>query len=151
MKALIFSDSHRYLDGIRAAVAQNRDTKLIIHAGDVQSDVEEILRTYQRIPCAYVLGNNDFYVRDVPNDRFFEFGGAKIFLTHGHLYSVKLSPARVVAEARKRGADVCIFGHTHSAYLDYGDMWVVNPGSARFGYAVMTVEDGDINIELKKL
>lgn len=151
MKALIFSDSHGMSSHICWAIEDNPDVNLIIFAGDVHRDIEEVMHIYPRIPCTYVLGNNDYFVRDVPDERFFEFGGKKIFLTHGHNYSVKISPRRVTSEAKKRGADICIFGHTHSRYLDKGDIWVVNPGSSYSSYAVLTVNDGIINIEHKDI
>ncbi len=151
MKALILSDSHRDFKSIQAAIDANCDINLIIHAGDVHRDVEDIMCLYPLIPCAYVLGNNDFSVWDVPYDRFFEFGGKKIFLTHGHNYSVKATPHRVIAEAERRGADICIFGHTHSRHLETGDITVINPGSATRGYALLTVCGDEISVEFKDL
>ncbi len=150
MKALILSDSHRNFSCIQDAIESNPDIDQIIFAGDVNRDAEDIMDAYPNIPCAYVLGNNDFSVWDVPFDRFFEFGGKKIFLTHGHSYAVKVSPARVVAEAKKRGADICIFGHTHEPYLSHEDIWVVNPGSALRTYAILTIKNGEISIEHKE-
>ena len=151
LKALIFSDSHYVTSGIDKAMSGNPDTKLIIFAGDMQKDAEYIMRAYPRIPCAYVLGNNDWSVHDVPYDRLFEFCGKKIFLTHGHNYGVKMSLLRLSMKAKSEGADICVFGHTHQSLLEHNDIWIVNPGSALFGYAVLTVEDGEINIELKKI
>lgn len=151
MKALIFSDSHGMSSHICWAIEDNPNVDLIIFAGDVHRDIEEVMYIYPRIPCTYVLGNNDFFVHDVPFNRIFDFDGKKIFLTHGHNYSVKTSPRRVVAEAKKCGADICIFGHTHSRYLDCGDICVINPGSARSSYAVLTVEDGIIKVEHKDI
>lgn len=149
MKALIFSDSHRCYSSMDEVIASHPDTDLIIHAGDVQRDVEEIEIDYPQIPCACVLGNNDFYANGVPFDRIFEFGGKKIFLTHGHNYAVKVSPHRVIAEAKRHGADICIFGHTHIPYLENHDgIWVVNPGAARNGYAVLTIKNGNTTIKL---
>lgn len=150
MKALIFSDSHGDFFDMQRIIDETDNVDLIIHAGDVQRDVDDITDMYPNIPCAYVLGNNDFSVWGVPFDRVFEFGGKRIFLTHGHNYTVKLSPRRVVAEAKKVGADICIFGHTHTPYLDKGDMWVVNPGSARRHYAILEIKDGVIEIEIKE-
>ena len=49
-----------------------------------------------------VFGKN---TEDKVADLIKEFGGKKVFLTHGHKYGVKLSPAPVVSEAKKRGAD----------------------------------------------
>lgn len=151
MKALILSDSHRDFKSIQAAIDANPDIVQIIHAGDVQRDVEDIMDVYPDIPCAYVLGNNDFNVWDVPYERFFEFCGKKIFLTHGHNYSVKATPVRVIAEAKRRGADICIFGHTHSRFLENNGMWVINPGAAYRSYAILTVDNGEITVEFKEL
>lgn len=149
MKALILSDSHRCFAGIRNAVEENPDINLIIHAGDVQRDVDEIMETYPQIPCAYVLGNNDYFVHDVPFERIFEFGGKRIFLTHGHKYSVKISTSRVTEAAKHSGADICIFGHTHEQHLSNNGIWLINPGSAARGYALLTIKNGEISAELK--
>ncbi len=151
MKALIFSDSHGSVSDMFSAIEENHDADLIIFAGDVQRDIDEVCDAYPRIPCAVVLGNNDFFVHDVPFDRFFEFGGKKIFLTHGHSYGVKLSPARVIAEAREKGADICIFGHTHSRFFENNDIWVINPGPAGRGYAVLTIDKGEISVDFKDI
>ncbi len=152
MKALIFSDSHRHYNSIDEVISSHPDVSLIIHAGDVQKDVEEIEIDYPHLPCACVLGNNDFYAKGVPFDRVFVFGGKKIFLTHGHNYAVKVSPHRVIAEARRHGADICIFGHTHIPYLENLDgLWVVNPGPAKYGYALLTIKYDKVSVELKSL
>lgn len=150
MKALIFSDSHYCTDGIHCALADNPDTNLIIFAGDMQRDAEYIEKNYPRIPLVYVLGNNDRSVFDVPFDKFFEFGGKKIFLTHGHNYGVKMSLLRITMKARELGADICIFGHTHCRLLNHDDIWLINPGSARSGYAVLCIDNGGIDVQLKK-
>lgn len=147
MKALIFSDSHGMTSRMCYAIEDNPDINMIIHAGDVQRDVDEIMTIYPNIPCVYVLGNNDFFVKGVPYDRVFEFGGKKIFLTHGHKYGVKSSPYRVISEAEKLGADICIFGHTHSRFLEKGKILTVNPGSAQGSYAVLKIENGKVSIE----
>lgn len=151
MKALIFSDSHGASLNICQAIEDNPNSDLIIFAGDMHRDIEEVMYVYPQLPCAYVLGNNDYFVHDVPYERFFDFGGKKIFLTHGHNYSVKISPRRVISEAKKKGADICIFGHTHCVYLDSSNLWVVNPGSARSSYAILTVENNIINIKHKDI
>ena len=150
MKALILSDSHRSFSSIRKAVEQNPDINQIIFAGDVNRDAEDIMCLYPEIPCAYVLGNNDFSVWDVPFDRVFELGGKRIFLTHGHKYGVKASTARLKAEAKKCGADICIFGHTHEKHLSNDGIWMINPGSAVRSYAILTIQNGKISVEHKE-
>lgn len=151
MKAVVLSDSHRNFSSIQDILEQEKDAQLIIHAGDVQSDVDDILEAYPRTACAYVRGNNDFAVLNVPYDRFFSLGDTKIFLTHGHRYGVKQDLFRLFARARELGADICIFGHTHTAYCQQTDgIWMLNPGSTWRSYAVIQMENGTVNIEIKQ-
>ena len=99
-------DSHKNFNSIRRAVEREPDADLLIHAGDVQRDVDDILDAWPELPCEYVQGNNDFSVTGVPSQRRFECGGKRIFLTHGHMYRVKSSTARLVQKARAMGADI---------------------------------------------
>ena len=66
MQALIFSDSHRDFSCLYDTIVKYPNIDLIIHAGDVQRDVDDIMSVFPRIPCAYVLGNNDYSVWNVP-------------------------------------------------------------------------------------
>lgn len=151
MKALVLSDSHKNFNSIRRAVEREPDADLLIHAGDVQRDVDDILDAWPELPCEYVLGNNDFCVTGVPSQRLFEFGGKRIFLTHGHMYRVKSSTARLVQKARAMGADICIFGHTHLPCLEEQDgIWVLNPGTAWRSYATIEITDGEVSIQIKR-
>lgn len=150
MKALVLSDSHRNFGSILRAMEQEQKVDLIIHAGDVQQDVDDIMDMWPQCPCAYVLGNNDFGVFGVPGERLFTFGGKTIFLTHGHLYGVRTSSARVEQEARKRGADICIFGHTHCRVLEERNgLWLMNPGAASRSYGVIEILDGKVSLALR--
>lgn len=150
MKALILSDSHRDFGSIMRAVENERNADLIIHAGDVHKDVEDILMAWPNIPCVYVIGNNDFFVHDVPEKRLFTFGGKRIFLTHGHLYGVKISLDRLERTAKAINADICIYGHTHTSYLkQHGNLLVINPGCSRKSYAVLEINNGEVSAEIK--
>lgn len=152
MKALVLSDSHRYFGGIARAMENESDIDLIIHAGDVQQDVDDIMAAWSNIPCAYVIGNNDYFVHDVPDKRIFSFDGKRIFLTHGHLFGVKLSLNRLILAAKEANADICIFGHTHTSYLEETeDMLILNPGSCFRSYAVLEINDGRVRVEIKKI
>ena len=149
MKAIVFSDSHRNFSSILNALEKEKDIDLIIHAGDVHKDVEDILFGMPQIPCAYVLGNNDFFVMDEPSEREFTFGNKKIFLTHGHTYGVKGSLSRLKSEARRVGAEICIFGHTHSTYLENEDgIWYLNPGPTWKGYGIINITNDKIDIKI---
>lgn len=150
-KALIFSDSHGYFQGITDAVCSEKNIDLIIFAGDVQRDADNILNSYPQIPLAYVLGNNDWSVHGVPFDKVFEFGGKRFFLTHGHMYHVKSSLYSLRQKAREVGADICVFGHTHIAHCREEDgILMLNPGSAWSSYMVLEINNGEVNVELKQ-
>lgn len=57
-------------------------------------------------------GNNDFFSR-LPREEEFNLEGHHIFITHGHAYYVSMGEAHLQEEARRRGADIVMYGHTH--------------------------------------
>lgn len=143
MKAVIISDSHGSFNAMTRAIEAEGHVDMIIHAGDVVRDVEDLKIMYPHQRIVYVKGNNDFWERDAENDRFFTFNNVKIFLTHGHNYGVKYSLAKLQKHARDMGADVCIFGHTHSAYNQSdGGIIMFNPGSVVRSYGVLETNGG---------
>lgn len=151
MKAVVISDSHKNFNSILRIMEKETDVSLMIHAGDVQQDVEDAESVWPTLPIAAVAGNNEYYVLNVPSTRLFTYGGKKIFLTHGHLYGVKQSTARVIAEAEKAEADICIFGHTHRPHLEkVRNLWVLNPGASSNSYATLEIQGDDILITLKE-
>lgn len=152
MTALIFSDSHLQFSPMMEAIESFPKVDWIIHAGDMHQDVEDLMAAFPKIPVAYVKGNNDFFLPDVPADRFFELFGVKIFLTHGHKYGVKHSLFGVTKEALSRGADVCIFGHTHIPHSEIvGGIHLFNPGSARKSFGVLEIDENGFSLELREI
>ncbi len=152
MKIIVFSDSHKSFGAMTKAIEQEGPVDWLIHAGDVHCDVEDLEIMYPRIPLAYVLGNNDFFVRDVPTDRLFELGGVKIFLTHGHNYGVKSSLAKLLQKGREAGARLVIFGHTHRAHIEkIGGITLFNPGAATRSYGVLEIDNGKFDLQIKEV
>lgn len=164
MKILVFSDSHQKSNYMKEAIDYNLesgDIDCIFHLGDGVRDLEGLTL---RIPICYVDGNYEEYVtnylsrKNLRNDAVLDLGGFKFFLTHGHRYGVKsdLAPARVAA--RRAGADVLIYGHTHEQFYDFvkaeskegRGLHVFNPGSISrprdnlFSYGIIEIEDGEI-------
>ena len=124
----------------------------IIHAGDVHSDVEDLLIMYPKIPVAFVKGNNDLWLRDVPEDRSFNLYGIRIFLTHGHNYRVKYSLSALLKKGQDVGANLVIFGHTHTAFNEtHQGITLFNPGAATRSYGVLEIQNGDFRPEIKKI
>ena len=133
MKILVFSDSHGNEDNMVRAVERERPSTLdaIVHLGDGWRDAEALHRLYPRIPLEQVPGNCDLG-RFEERERVVFFG-------------VKSSLLRASYEARERGAQALLYGHTHIPHIDYHDgLWLVNPGSIgdhrRPSYGVLTVE-----------
>ena len=147
MRALIFSDSHGSVASMTQIIDREKDIDLIIHAGDICADVETLKELYPDKKIEFVRGNNDYTEISVPTERLFTFGGKKIFLTHGHKYGVKVNPYKVFAAARELEADICIFGHTHSRYLECVDsIHIFNPGASRSSCGLLDVSNGEIKL-----
>ena len=152
MKIIIFSDSHRQFSSMMQAIETESPVDWIIHAGDVQSDIDDLKIMYPNVPIAEVKGNNDFWTSDAPEERFFELDGVKIFLTHGHSYGVKYSLAKLFKRASELGANVCVFGHTHQRYNEKsGSVNMFNPGSASRSYGLLETGKGGFSLKIKEI
>ena len=157
MKVLIVSDTHGREQNLAEALEQTGPIDQLIHLGDVEGGAEHIRELAGDAPAAIIAGNNDFFC-DLPNERIFTLGGHRIFMTHGHGYFVHSGTLYLKREARKKGADIVMFGHTHKPYMEEdNDLLVLNPGSLslprqeghRPTYIVMEIaDDGQISYEL---
>ena len=127
-KIIVVSDTHgskKGLDSIRGLVAEN---DYFIHLGDGVSDARELCAEYPE--KAYVTrGNCDFF-SPLPEDGELEVEWVKIYYCHGHRYGVKSERLSLAREAKKRGCQVALYGHTHNAMITEIDgVTLVNPGS----------------------
>lgn len=157
MKVLIVSDTHGREQNLAEALEQTGPIDQLIHLGDVEDGAEHIRELAGDAPAAIIAGNNDFFC-DLPNERIFTLGGHRIFMTHGHGYFVHSGTLYLKREARKKGADIVMFGHTHKPYMEEdNELLVLNPGSLslprqeghRPTYIVMEIaDDGQISYEL---
>ncbi len=149
MKAIIFSDSHKMINPMLNAIEKEKDIDFIIHAGDMLCDVEDLKIIYPDTNIIYVKGNNDYWERNADDERFFTLADTKIFLTHGHTYGVKYSSAAILKRSNELGADICIFGHTHSAVCEkVGNLWLFNPGTAYKTYGLLEIKDGSLDLKI---
>ena len=133
---------------------------MLIHAGDVEGDLERILGDKREYEIFAVAGNMD-WSDSLENELVIPVCGHTIYLTHGHRLSVHGGTRRLVERAKEKGADIAVYGHVHVP--DYGTedgVLVINPGSIakprqegwRKSYAVMTIdEDGVIDVKFKYL
>ena len=159
MRALIVSDTHR-LDGLYQRLCKKyAPLDMVIHCGDVEGS-EELIRESAGCMVQMVAGNNDYF-SDLPKEKEFNIGKYKVWLTHGHNYYISMGTEVLKAEARARGVDIVMFGHTHKPLVSYsGDLILVNPGSLSYprqegrkpSYIIMeTDKNGEPIFEIKYL
>lgn len=150
MIILVLSDSHAALSFMRMCIDKVKPD-VLIHLGDYYDDGQAMAQEYPSVRYYGVPGNCDHYrvAPDVPQTLVEVVGGAKLYMTHGHLHRVKSGPGALIASARQRGAAAALFGHTHSALCEQLDdgLWLLNPGSCGYfggSAGIITVEDGKI-------
>ena len=148
MKIFVFSDSHRALFPMEQAVEEGKPDH-VIHLGDLLRDAEELAMEFPMLPICRVPGNCDGWTME-PLIRRITLGGRVILLSHGHLWRVKSGYQTAMAEARKAGAEILLFGHTHQPYCQRQEdgLWVMNPGAARSSYGVIRLDGGQVQCSL---
>ena len=110
----VISDTHGHLDPRIHEAFSGVD--LIVHAGDIGVGIIEELELIA--PVRAVLGNNDCWDFDLPNDIRFEVDGVTFRVAHQSRHT------------RPPAADVTIHGHTHVAEVTRtAEGLLVNPGS----------------------
>ena len=133
MKIIVFSDSHRTLDGMRTVIEREKPD-YVFHLGEHDSDAEVLMREYDTLPIVTVRGNCDGW-SDTPKTRVFSLGGKRFVLCHGHTLRVKEGYLRATYAALEQKADVLLFGHTHEPYCACEEpepgqrLYLLNPGA----------------------
>ena len=147
---LILSDSHSQAHRVddvieyRQSLLKDGEVLEVIFLGDGLSGVFEC-RQYGNVVLHAIRGNCDYnaiyspYGEQIPFSSLISIGGYKVFITHGHLFSVKESKDELCREASRLGADIVMFGHTHTPFLEYikkrsgrgidRDLTLFNPGA----------------------
>ena len=142
-KLVILSDTHRNLNAISSIYDILKESDYIFHLGDHYDDMDFLFGEFKD-KLYRVYGNCD-YGRD-PKEIIVEIEGRKIFATHGNLYGVKYSNARLLTRAKELGANVVLYGHTHRAEItEINGITFINPGCVEryaaqksFCYAVIS-------------
>ena len=131
MKILIISDTHRNNDNYVTVLEKVTPVDMVIHCGDVEGS-EYTIAQRAGCPVQMVMGNNDFF-SDLPREKEFAIGKYKVWLTHGHTYYVSMSNETIKKEARERGVDIVMYGHSHKPVVDIDKgIIAINPGSLAY-------------------
>ncbi len=131
MRILIVSDTHKAHGNLERVLQMEGPIDMLIHLGDVEGRADYI-EAIAGCPVHMVSGNNDFF-SDLPWEEEFFIGDHHVFITHGHGYFVGINEDKLKAEARGRGADIVMYGHTHMPALTIeADLVTLNPGSISY-------------------
>ena len=149
MKLLVLSDSHAGLSFMRACINYAKPDA-IVHLGDFFDDAQALMEEYPHIPVHAVAGNCDRYRAPVTAREMlcYPIGGVMTFMAHGHNYHVKSGTGALTAEARRYGAKLALYGHTHRMdYRQEDGLYIMNPGACgSFGGSagLVNIRDGEI-------
>lgn len=158
MTVLILSDSHGFLEYMKAAMETIRPDA-VIHLGDCWRDGSKLQELYPDVPVYHVPGNVDFGC-DAPRELHLTLEGHSVMVCHGDRYGVKMTLARLEHAARQAGAELALYGHTHIARQDKLEgLTLLNPGSigaprqwGEFSYAVAFFHEGKpVTAYIKKI
>lgn len=130
MKVLVMSDTHGYIFNARQAIDRNPNIEMVLHLGDYCRDAEQLSQLYPNIKFEYIYGNCDIGIGSICAEKTIEIEGKRIFMTHGHKYSVKWDYNRILEKAEMDKAEIVLFGHTHVSVIDNAkNILIINPGS----------------------
>lgn len=130
-KILIVSDTHRKNENYLEIIRKCGPFDKVIHCGDVEGSEFTICEA-AGCPVEMVMGNNDFF-SNLPREKEFLLGKYKVWLTHGHNYYVSMDNQTIKKEARARGMDIVMYGHSHRPIVDYdNEIIAINPGSLTY-------------------
>ena len=159
MKILVVSDTHRRDGNLSAVLEKEKPIDRLIHLGDVEGSQNYIVQAAE-CPVDMVAGNNDF-MGDLPKEKEIMLGRYKVLLTHGHYYYVSLDTKMLRREARARGFDLAMYGHTHKPRIEEHDgLMIMNPGSLSYprqegrkpSYIILDIDEKEnIHAEIKFL
>ena len=135
MKILVMSDSHSSLMFMRRAIRAVKPDA-VVHLGDFYDDAVTMSEEFPNLAFHIVPGNGDRcrFMDSTPDVLCYGVCGVRLYMTHGHLQSVKMSLHRLTMEARKMNAAAALYGHTHVADCHWEDgLLVLNPGCCGSG------------------
>ncbi len=147
MRVLVISDTHSKHTNLEEVLKREPPFDLVIHLGDAEGFQQQISEMVN-CPLEIVAGNCDF-LSHLEQEKIIQVGSYQAFITHGHYYNVNAGYEDIKKEARGRGCDIVMFGHTHRPIVEYGkNVITINPGSLSYprqdgrrpSYIVMNLE-----------
>ncbi|MCR5054300.1 MAG: metallophosphoesterase [Lachnospiraceae bacterium] len=154
-KIVVVSDSHGHNEYINEVIERERPFNTLVHCGDAERDLDYLEYEYRAgidFGFVQVRGNCDYY-SDLDASRDFKVGFYNIHVEHGHESNVKYDLGILLRKAKKLGADVVLFGHSHVPEIVEKDgVLLMNPGSVTLphqeprlkSYGVLYISDDEL-------
>lgn len=131
MKILIVSDTHRQNENLLNVLEEIKPIDVLVHLGDIEGS-ENTISMAAGCRLEMVAGNNDYF-SDLPGEKIIQLGRYRVMLTHGHRYYIGMGDEMLKNEARAKGVDIVMYGHTHRPKIEQTyDLTVLNPGSLSY-------------------
>ena len=135
MRIFVFSDTHGDASGMDMVVSK-APPDMIIHCGDGMDDALLIKRKYPKIELHAVPGNSDRN-QTAEREGYLQIMGHTVYIAHGDMFNHGKGATRsgpeseIAGHARRNGADIALYGHTHVATFSYEKgIYIMNPGIA---------------------
>lgn len=152
MQIVVVSDSHGRNEVFAKIRQLHPNASAYLCCGDTECD-DVFLDGF-----VTVLGNND-YGKAYPHHLIIDLGEIRIYMTHGDRIPRLGMMERFAATAKAENCALFLFGHTHIfEVVEEEGVTIVNPGSiyhnrdgSLASYALITVEDGRIEVERKAI
>jgi putative phosphoesterase len=163
-RIMVISDTHEDTATIRMLPDYLKEIRvdMVIHLGDYYSDAD--LLEKEGYPVIKVPGTWDphYYDRDIPNRKFIEVAGWRIFLSHtpeSHYNDLEddLKPERIMHGGE---TDIFLYGHTHRAEIRRRKgVVLINPGhmscdehrGCPLTFALLDIREGILSAALWQL
>ena len=151
MKLIIMADSHDNSDSITLIKNKFPDAYYFVHCGDSKVPPSQLNGFIA------VSGNVDSPGL-LPEEKELIIDNCRIWITHGHKYIKGDSPdyKALAREAKSRGYDCVLFGHTHTYYdntidgvrlLNPGSVWKTRDPNEVCSLMILTIDNGKMIAE----
>ena len=149
MKIILISDSHGKTEYIEK-IFNNQNFDYLFFMGDCISDLGKHINDKN---VYAVSGNCDGYDSGEPNEKIFNIGTFRFFITHGNKYGVKYARSPLISRAKEENVNFVCFGHTHIQDVSIIDnIYYINPGSLKNGLGlVLELDNKNVSINLLKI
>lgn len=115
MKILIVSDTHHRNENYLKVLQKVGKVDMVIHLGDVEGS-EYTIQEAQAAPLRWFAAIMIFF-SELPSEKTLQIGKYRVMITHGHRYYIGMGNEMLKQEAIAHGADIVMYGHTHTPGL----------------------------------